>query len=206
MPGKKICNVNQGAVTSKIYGKTSLKKWVDVPINYFSIIPTHSICSMWLNCPGAEFVGTEYKSRKRRENSLLCVHILHNTVNVVIWHFWFAEDGKEMYQNAKCMCRAIIIVLLIKHFILWRSRFHRRCGCLRSLIPCHCWTIKLLHIAPIQACSRRFTTNILMINLKLMVKNYDRTYKWTKWLVSNETVVLHWRASETLCWLSIQSW
>ena len=32
-------------------------------INYCAIIPTRLICPMWPNCPGAEFVATEVKSR-----------------------------------------------------------------------------------------------------------------------------------------------
>ena len=42
--------------------KTSLKKRINVSINYFAIIPTRSICLMWSKCPGTEYIGTEFKS------------------------------------------------------------------------------------------------------------------------------------------------
>ena len=37
-----------------------------------------------------------------------CVHVLNKTLNVVISRCCFAEDGKEMYQNVKLTCRAIV--------------------------------------------------------------------------------------------------
>ena len=55
-------------------------------------------------------------------------HVLVNTQNVVISRCCFAEDGYEMYQVLLCMCRAI--VLLIKAFVLPRSR----CRCRRGLL------------------------------------------------------------------------
>ena len=41
----------------------------------------------------------------------------------------FVEDGKEMYQDSKRTCSAI--VLLIKPFVWWRSRCRRRRGLLK---------------------------------------------------------------------------
>ena len=41
----------------------------------------------------------------------------------------FAEDGREMYQDSKRTCTAI--VLLIKPFVWWRSRCRRRRGLLK---------------------------------------------------------------------------
>ena len=46
--------------------------------------------------------------KKENESSLSCVHVLQKTLNVVISHCCFAEDGKEMYQNVKSTCRAIV--------------------------------------------------------------------------------------------------
>ena len=47
--------------------------------------------------------------RKKMKNSPSCVHVLHKTLNVVISRCCFAEDSKEMYQNVKRTCRAIVV-------------------------------------------------------------------------------------------------
>ena len=60
------------------------------------------------NYPGIKLEGVAYKLRKKMKNSPLCVHVLHKTLNMVISRSCFAEDGKEMYQNVKRMCRAIV--------------------------------------------------------------------------------------------------
>ena len=60
------------------------------------------------NNPGTKFVVVAYKLRKKMKNSPSCVHVLHKTLNVVISRCCFAEDGKEMYQNVKRTCRAIV--------------------------------------------------------------------------------------------------
>ena len=49
-----------------------------------------------------------YKLKKKMKNSPPCVHVLHKTLNVVISRCCFAEDDKEMYQNVKRTCRAIV--------------------------------------------------------------------------------------------------
>ena len=59
------------------------------------------------NYPGTKLVGVAYKLRKKMKNTPLYVLVLHKTLNVVISRC-FAEDGKEMYRNVKCMCRAIV--------------------------------------------------------------------------------------------------
>ena len=46
--------------------------------------------------------------RKKMKNLPLCVHVLHKTFNVVISRCCFAEDDKEMYENVKRACRAIV--------------------------------------------------------------------------------------------------
>ena len=61
-----------------------------------------------VNYPGTKLVGVAYKLRKNMKTSPSCVHVLHKTLNVVISRCCFAEDGKEMYQNAKRTCRAIV--------------------------------------------------------------------------------------------------
>ena len=51
---------------------------------------------------------------------------LQNTKNLVISRCCFAEDGKEMHQDSKRTCTAI--VLFIKPFVWCRSRHRRRRG------------------------------------------------------------------------------
>ena len=55
------------------------------------------------NYPGTKLVGVAYKLRKKMKNSLSCVHVLQKTLNVVISHCCFAEDG-----NVKRTCRATV--------------------------------------------------------------------------------------------------
>ena len=53
--------------------------------------------------------GVQIKNSKKMKNSLLCVHVLCKTLNLVISRCCFAEDGKEiLYQNVKHTCRAIV--------------------------------------------------------------------------------------------------
>ena len=46
--------------------------------------------------------------KKENEKFTVCVHVLHKTLNVVISRCCFIENGKEMYQNVKRTCRAIV--------------------------------------------------------------------------------------------------
>ena len=64
---------------------------------------------------------------------VVVVHVLQTTQNLVISRCWFAEDNKELYQDSKRTCTAI--VLLIKPFVWWRSHCRRRRGFVNSLIP-----------------------------------------------------------------------
>ena len=58
--------------------------------------------------PETKLVGVAPKLRKNMKNSPSCVHVLHKTLHVVISRCCFAEDSKEMYQNVKRTCRAIV--------------------------------------------------------------------------------------------------
>jgi len=57
------------------------------------------------------------------------VLFLQNTKNLVISRCCFAEDGKEMHQDSKRTCTAI--VLFIKPFVWCRSRHLCRRGLLK---------------------------------------------------------------------------
>ena len=90
----------------------------------------------------------------KHENFAVGAHVLVTTQNVVISRCCFAEDGYEMYQVLLCTCRAI--VLLIKAFVLPRSR----CGCRRGFLKAR------LH--------RRFLLpqlNAIFVALKLQLQN-----------------------------------
>ena len=75
---------------------------------YFAIISTRSTFTIIADYPGTKLVGVAYKLRKKMKNSPSCVHVVHKTLTVVISRCCFAEDGKEMYQNVKRTCRAIV--------------------------------------------------------------------------------------------------
>ena len=77
-------------------------------LSYFAIISTRSTFTEVANYPGTKLVGVAYKLRKKMKNSLPCIHVLHKTLDVVISRCCFEEEDKEMYQNVKRMCRAIV--------------------------------------------------------------------------------------------------
>ena len=83
---------------------------------YFAIIPIHSTCKVWLNYPVTEQVRMVLKFRQRIKYLLTCAHVLHKTLNLGFSCCRLVEYSEEMYQNSKCMCRAI--VLLIKSYLL----------------------------------------------------------------------------------------
>ena len=85
---------------------------------HFAIISTRSASSETANYPGTKLVGVAFKLRKKIKDSPSFVDVLPKTLNLVISRCCFAEDGKEMYQNLKRTCRAIVFVL-------------RRCRCRR---------------------------------------------------------------------------
>ena len=59
-------------------------------------------------------------------------HVLQTTQDLVISRCCFAEDVKEMYQELKRTCTAIVLV--IKSFVRWRSRCRCRRGFVNSLM------------------------------------------------------------------------
>ena len=65
-------------------------------------------------------------------NLVVVAHVLQTTQNLVISRCCFAEDGKEMYQDSKRTCTAI--VLLINPFVWWRSLCRCRRGFVNSLV------------------------------------------------------------------------
>ena len=78
--------------------------------------------------------GVQVKKENEKQNSPSCAHVLQKTLNFVISRCCFAEGGKEMYQNLKRTCRAI--VLLIKLFVKVLGRCRFRCLFLSSLMTC----------------------------------------------------------------------
>ena len=61
-----------------------------------------------VNCPGTTLLSTVLKQGKRKKTLTSRAHVLEGTQNLVISRCCFAEDGKEMYQNEKRTCRAIV--------------------------------------------------------------------------------------------------
>ena len=75
---------------------------------YLAIISTRSTFTKRASYPGTKLVGVAYKLGKKMKNSSLSVDVLHKTLKLVISRCCFADDGKEMYQNVKRMCGAIV--------------------------------------------------------------------------------------------------
>ena len=94
----------------------------------FAIISTRPIFTKMANYPGIKLVGVVYKLRKKMKNSPPCVRVLQKTLNMVISRCWFAEDGREMYQNVKQKYRAIVFAH--KYIVLRSCRCRRRRRCL----------------------------------------------------------------------------
>ena len=88
--------------------ETSLENITLFYLCYFWIILTRSTSTQTTNYPGTKLVGVAFKLRKRMKNSPSCVHVFQKTLNWVISRCCFAEDGKEMNENLKRTCRAIV--------------------------------------------------------------------------------------------------
>ena len=84
-------------------------------VQNFAFIEIYSVCLSVLKHASAEYVTNAFSSKKNYEKLAVVVHVLQTTHNLVISRCCFAEDGKEMYQELKRTC--IAIVLLIKAFV-----------------------------------------------------------------------------------------
>ena len=73
------------------------------------------MCLSVLKHTSAEYVTNAFSSKTNYEKLAVVVQVLQTTHNLVISRCYFAEDGKEMYQELKRTC--IAIVLLIKAFV-----------------------------------------------------------------------------------------
>ena len=73
------------------------------------------MCLSVLKHASAEYATNALSSKKNYEKLAAVVHVLQTTHNLVILRSCSAEDGKEMYQELKRTC--IAIVLLIKAFV-----------------------------------------------------------------------------------------
>ena len=84
--------------------KTSLKKWIRATSNFIPFIPTRSICQMMANFCGVEFLKTVSKFRKRRGESLSCVHVLDTT-----WNCSRAATARK-YTKERCTCKVVVYI------------------------------------------------------------------------------------------------
>ena len=73
------------------------------------------MCLSVLKHASAEYATNAFNSKKNYEKLAVVVRVLQTTHNLVIPRCCFAEFGKEMDQELKHTC--IAIVLLIKAFV-----------------------------------------------------------------------------------------
>ena len=76
------------------------------------------------NYPENQIGRNGVKLKRKSKNSASCVHFLHKTLNKVISRCYFAEDGKEMDQNAE---RLFLLIEVLRRCL-------RRRRCLSSLL------------------------------------------------------------------------
>ena len=88
--------------------KTSLQNITLFHLCYFNICSSYSTFTETANYPGTKLVRVAIKLRKKMKHSPSCVHVLHETLNLVISRCCFVGEGKEMYQNVKRTCKAIV--------------------------------------------------------------------------------------------------
>ena len=86
--------------------KTSLEHIASFELCYFAIVSTHSTSTKLANNPGSKLVGVAFELRIHHR--VLTFSTKHKTLNLVISRCCFTEDDKEMYQNLKRACRAIV--------------------------------------------------------------------------------------------------
>ena len=91
--------------------KTVLENLHSFHLCFFAHISTRPTCTT-AKYPGTKLVDVAFELRRRMKNSSSCTQVLHKTLNLVIPRCCFAEDGKEMYQNSKRTCRAIVFFSL----------------------------------------------------------------------------------------------
>ena len=82
------------------------------------------------NYPGTKLVGVVQVKKENETFTVVCSRS-PQTLELVISRCCFAEDAREMYENFKHTCRAIVFAL--KPFVLWRCRCRCRCVFVRSL-------------------------------------------------------------------------
>ena len=78
---------------------------------YFAIVLTRSTSTLVNEkLPMNQIGSSGVQVKKENENVTVpsCLHVLHKTLNLVISRCCFAEDRREMYQNLKRTCRAIV--------------------------------------------------------------------------------------------------
>ena len=75
---------------------------------HYETISCRFALKMYSNYRRIKLVRVGWKRRERTENSSSCANVLHRTLNLVISRRHLGDDGKEMYQNVKRTCRAIV--------------------------------------------------------------------------------------------------
>ena len=70
--------------------KTPLENISSHNLYYFVIISIRSTCSMWPNYSATEQLGTVFLLAQRMQNLPSCVHVLQNTLNLILSRCCFA--------------------------------------------------------------------------------------------------------------------
>ena len=68
----------------------------------FNLKNAGELSRVWITVNGV-------KVKEKKENLLSCGHVLVKTKTLLISRRRFADDSKEMYQNVKRTCRAIVL-------------------------------------------------------------------------------------------------
>ena len=68
------------------------------------------MCQSVIKHAAAEYATNAFSSKKNYEKLAVVVRVLQTTLNLVISRCCFAEDGKEMYQELKRTCIAIVLL------------------------------------------------------------------------------------------------
>ena len=68
------------------------------------------MCLLVLKLTPAEYATNAFSSKWKYEKLAVVVHVLQITQNLVISRCCFEKDGREMYQDSKRTCTAIVLL------------------------------------------------------------------------------------------------
>ena len=89
---------------------TPSKKCVYILLWNFTFIWNYPVYLSVLKLAPAEYATNAFNSKQKYEKLAVGVHVLQTTQNLVTSRCCFAEEGKEMYQELKRTCTAIVLL------------------------------------------------------------------------------------------------